>query len=89
MPTASRMNGRESEETTVPDQPQEVKHRGDVLRFGIFELDTEAGQLYKNGRVVRLQPKPFKLLCLLAEKSGDARHPRRDSEGALELGYVC
>ena len=48
----------------------EVKHRGDLLRFGIFELDTEAGQLYKNGRVVRLQPKPFKLLCLLAEKSG-------------------
>ena len=42
----------------------------DVLRFGIFELDTEAGQLYKNGRVFRLQPKPFKLLCLLAEKAG-------------------
>lgn len=42
----------------------------DVLRFGIFELDTEAGQLYKNGRVVRLQPKPFKLLCLLVEKAG-------------------
>jgi DNA-binding winged helix-turn-helix (wHTH) protein len=71
MPTASRMNGRESEETTVPDQPfREVKHRGDLLRFGIFELDTEAGQLCKNGRVVRLQPKPFKLLCLLAEKTG-------------------
>jgi DNA-binding winged helix-turn-helix (wHTH) protein len=65
------MNGRESEETTVPDQPfREVKHRGDLLRFGIFELDTEAGQLCKNGRVVRLQPKPFKLLCLLAEKTG-------------------
>jgi DNA-binding winged helix-turn-helix (wHTH) protein len=38
-----------------------------VLRFGIFELDPEAGQLYKNGRVVRMQPQPFKLLCLLAE----------------------
>ena len=48
----------------------EVKHQGDLLRFGIFELDTEAGKLFKNGRVVRLQPKPFKLLCLLAEKAG-------------------
>jgi DNA-binding winged helix-turn-helix (wHTH) protein len=40
-----------------------------VLRFGIFELDPEAGQLYKNGRVVRMQPQPFKLLCLLVENA--------------------
>lgn len=55
----------------MPDpRTTEVTRRGDLLRFGIFELDLEAGQLYKNGRVVRLQPKPFKLLCLLAEKTG-------------------
>ena len=41
-----------------------------VLRFGIFEIDSEAEQLLKNGRVVRLQPKPFKLLCLLAGHAG-------------------
>jgi DNA-binding winged helix-turn-helix (wHTH) protein len=41
-----------------------------ILRFGVFELDPEAGQLYRNGRLVRMQPKPFKLLCLLAERSG-------------------
>ena len=41
-----------------------------VLRFGVYELDPDAGQLYKNGRLVRMQPKPFKLLCLLAESSG-------------------
>jgi DNA-binding winged helix-turn-helix (wHTH) protein len=41
-----------------------------ILRFGIFELDGEAERLLKNGRVVRLQPKPFKLLCLLAGQAG-------------------
>ena len=41
-----------------------------ILRFGMFELDSEAGQLYRNGRLVRMQPKPFKLLCLLADQAG-------------------
>ena len=51
---------------TVP-QPDAAP---EILRFGIFELDTGAGRLYKKGRQVRLQPKPFKLLCLLAENGG-------------------
>ena len=37
-----------------------------LLRFGAFELDLEAQQLLRAGRTVRLQPQPFKLLCLLA-----------------------
>ena len=50
--------------------PAQVETNPPVARFGIFELDVDAGQLYKNGRVVRLQPKPFKLLCLLVENAG-------------------
>jgi DNA-binding winged helix-turn-helix (wHTH) protein len=41
-----------------------------LLRFGAFELDLEAGQLLKNSRLVRLQPQPFKLLCLLTSQPG-------------------
>ena len=41
-----------------------------LLRFGAFELDLDAGQLLKHSRSVRLQPQPFKLLCLLARQSG-------------------
>ena len=41
-----------------------------LLRFGAFELDLEAGQLLKNSRIVRLQPQPFKLLCLLTSQPG-------------------
>ena len=41
-----------------------------VLRFGVFEVDLEAGQLRKNGRRVRLQEQPFRVLELLLEKPG-------------------
>ena len=42
-----------------------------MIRFGTFQLDVEAGQLLKNGRVVRLKPQPFKLLSLLASRPGE------------------
>jgi len=41
-----------------------------LLRFGAFELDIEAERLLRNGRSVRLQPQPFRLLCLLAGQAG-------------------
>ena len=41
-----------------------------LLRFGVFELDLEAGQLRKEGRLVHLKPQPFKLLCLLTSRTG-------------------
>jgi DNA-binding winged helix-turn-helix (wHTH) protein len=40
------------------------------IRFGVFELDVEGEQLFKNGRSVRMQPQPFKLLTLLAGEPG-------------------
>src|SRR5687768_14152844 len=40
------------------------------IRFGAFELDVEEEQLRRNGRAVRMQPQPFKLLCLLAARPG-------------------
>ena len=41
-----------------------------LRRFGSFELDLDAGRLLKNGRAVRIQPQPFKLLRLLTSKPG-------------------
>ena len=41
-----------------------------LLRFGAFELDIEAERLLRNGRNVRLQPQPFRLLCLLTGQAG-------------------
>lgn len=41
-----------------------------ILRFGVFELDLVAGELRKNGILIKLQPQPFKVLALLASRSG-------------------
>jgi DNA-binding winged helix-turn-helix (wHTH) protein/Tol biopolymer transport system component len=40
------------------------------MRFGPFELDPSSGQLRKDGTLIRLQPQPFRLLQLLAERAG-------------------
>src|SRR5262245_12066307 len=41
-----------------------------LRRFGSFELDLEAERLLKNGRTIRIQPQPFRLLCLLTTRPG-------------------
>jgi len=41
-----------------------------VRRFGSFELDLDAERLLKGGRTIRIQPQPFRLLCLLTNRPG-------------------
>lgn len=41
-----------------------------LIRFGVFELDLDVNELRKNGRKVRLQDQPFRLLNLLIESPG-------------------
>jgi DNA-binding winged helix-turn-helix (wHTH) protein/TolB-like protein len=41
------------------------------LRFGAFELDPAAGELRRDGDLIRLQPQPFKVLELLVRRSGE------------------
>jgi DNA-binding winged helix-turn-helix (wHTH) protein len=40
------------------------------VRFGIFELDPNTGELCKNGRKLKLQEQPFRILNLLLEQPG-------------------
>src|SRR5262245_50888521 len=42
----------------------------EIFRFDEFELALKSGELRKNGRVVRLQPQPFKVLAFLASHAG-------------------
>jgi DNA-binding winged helix-turn-helix (wHTH) protein len=39
-------------------------------RFGQFELDVDAVELRRQGRRLKVQPQPFKLLVLLARRAG-------------------
>jgi DNA-binding winged helix-turn-helix (wHTH) protein len=41
------------------------------VRFGVFELDLKAGELYRNGRRIRLQEQPFRVLQMLVEHPGE------------------
>ena len=42
----------------------------EMYRFGQFELDVDAAELTRQGRKLKLQPQPFKLLVLLARRAG-------------------
>jgi len=42
-----------------------------LARFGSFEVDTGTGELRKGGAKLKLQEKPFQLLVLLLDHSGD------------------
>src|SRR5439155_5713736 len=41
------------------------------VRFGVFEVDLQAGELTKRGLRVRLQEQPFQVLAMLLEKPGE------------------
>src|SRR4029453_10426339 len=56
-----------------------------VRRFGSFELDLDAERLVKNGRTIRIQPQPFRLLCLLTTRPG-VLVTREEIQAALWTG---
>lgn len=41
-----------------------------LLRFGVFELNLDLEEVRKNGTILKLPPQPFKLLAMLAGRSG-------------------
>jgi TolB-like protein/DNA-binding winged helix-turn-helix (wHTH) protein len=43
----------------------------DRIRFGPFELDAKAGELWRGARRIRLQDKPLRLLVALIEQRGE------------------
>ena len=42
-----------------------------IVRFGPFEADLTARELRKQGRKVRLQEQPFRVLALLLQRPGE------------------
>src|SRR5229473_2127715 len=41
------------------------------IRFGIFEVDLQAGELRKQGFKIKLQEQPFQILIMLLERPGE------------------
>lgn len=48
-----------------------VAHENGRVRFGVFELDTKAGQLSKNGIRLKLSQQPLQVLSVLVEHAGE------------------
>src|SRR5438876_1747655 len=42
-----------------------------TLRFGVFELDPQAGELRKKGMKIRLQGQPVEILAMLLQHPGE------------------
>src|SRR5881398_3309044 len=42
-----------------------------TVRFGIFELDEDAGELRKQGTRMKLQEQPFQILQILLQRPGE------------------
>ena len=49
--------------------PQQSARR--VVRFGVFQVDLGAGELFKQGIKIRLQQQPLRVLALLLEHAGE------------------
>src|SRR5438876_9235945 len=43
----------------------------EVVRFGVFEVDLRAGELFRQGIKIKLQQQPFRVLALLLEHRGE------------------
>ncbi len=50
----------------------EMETNGNHRRcFGEFEFDPQAGELFRNGRPVKIQPQPLRVLRILVERPGE------------------
>jgi Tol biopolymer transport system component/DNA-binding winged helix-turn-helix (wHTH) protein len=47
---------------------EEIKRRSSPIRFGMFEVDLQAGELRRQGFRVKLQEQPFQVLVMLLER---------------------
>jgi DNA-binding winged helix-turn-helix (wHTH) protein len=56
------------------------------LRFGVFEVDLQSGELRKQGVKLKLQAQPFQILAALLERSGEivTREDLRQRVGASD-----
>jgi cholera toxin transcriptional activator len=53
----------------VPTPPSSPDRK--ILRFGVFEVDSAAGELRKNGTRIRLQEQPFQILVYFLDRAGE------------------
>ena len=48
-----------------------IQSPADKVRFDVFELDLRAGDLLKEGRKIKLQEQPLRVLVVLLQRAGE------------------
>jgi Tol biopolymer transport system component/DNA-binding winged helix-turn-helix (wHTH) protein len=48
-----------------------IRSPAEKVRFDVFELDLRAGELLKQGRKIKLQEQPYRVLFLLLQRAGE------------------
>src|SRR5215475_11764995 len=48
-----------------------IESPAEKIQFDVFEVDLRAGELLKDGRKVKLQEQPFRVLFLLLQRRGE------------------
>src|SRR5882762_9302260 len=48
-----------------------IESPAEKIRFDVFEVDLRAGELLKQGRKIKLQEQPFRVLFLLLQETGE------------------
>ncbi len=48
-----------------------IESPAEKIRFDVFEVDLRAGELLKEGRKIKLQEQPFRVLFLLLQRAGE------------------
>ena len=48
-----------------------IAQNAKVLRFGVFEVDFQAGEVHKAGLRIKVQEQPFQVLAMLLERRGE------------------
>ncbi len=55
----------------LPSSTMQIEDRPRRVRFGHFEFDPVAGELYREGHRVQLQEQPRQILAMLLERPGE------------------
>jgi DNA-binding winged helix-turn-helix (wHTH) protein len=62
--------GVTSDQSTLRASMAEHSGSAELIRFGLFEADLEAGELRKNGLPLKVRGQPFDVLAVLLERPG-------------------
>lgn len=66
----TNLGERPTSKAKVGEMPA-IQSLAEKVRFDVFALDVQAGELLKDGRKVKLQDQPFRVLLLLLERAGE------------------